>query len=168
MIIREQFYNKMYDYRCSIKYLELYLNETVKYHNIWRIVIAVTSCSAIACWTKWTNLSYLWGVIIVASEVASVILEYLPYDFRKKELFRAVTLKTPIVSEMEHDWNEILINSIADSEINDLLLKYKKRWDSTENRLFENTSLSPKTKLMVLAQTEIKTEYDELYGGNDE
>ena len=168
MDLSEQYYNKMYDYKYGIKYLELYLDSTVRAQRRWKIILAVSSCSAIAAWTAWTNLAYWWGLIIVASEIATVVIDHLSYDYTKEELFRSLVLKTPIVSDMEHDWNEIKIQKKDDTHINELMYKYVKKWDSTESKLFSQNSLKQNKRIMKRAQEETEQYFVDMFGGKNE
>lgn len=165
MSVREQYYQKMFDYKYDIRYLEMYLDETVFYQRLWKIILAVASCSAVACWTAWTKFAYWWGFIIVAAELLSVVLDFIPYDYRRKELSKAIAMKNAIVTNMEHGWNEINIEKKQEKEINDKLQQINQKWDKAEKEVFKDTSLRPKIKLRDRAQDEVIAYMINYYGG---
>lgn len=170
--MRDKYYQKMFDYKYAILYLEKYLDETIKVLRRWKIFIAVGSSAAIACWTAWSGFAYYWGLIIVVTQVTSVILEYMPYETRKEELSKALSMKKSIYTDMEHDWDEIEINWKSDKEISTLLYKYNKKWENAEDEVFKNNSLAQNEKIRVFAEGEAIRYFDSLkvgeYGGEEQ
>lgn len=161
--MRDRYFQKMYFYKYSIYYLEAYLDKTVKKIRLWKILIAVGSSAAIACWTAWSNFAYVWGLVVVIAQVASVILEYMPYEERKSELSKAITLKNPIFLEMEHKWDEINIDSLDDEEILNLLFKFEKKWNQTEEAVFKESSLEQNDSIKKHAEKEAQLYFKNIY-----
>ena len=94
-----RYWNQMTQFKYELYYFSVCFERCVKLNRHIKIVIAIASSSAIAAWTQWTQLSCLWGLIIVIGQLIGVINEYLPYQQRIKEL-----------SEMQPELNALYRN----------------------------------------------------------
>lgn len=94
-----RYWNQMTQFKYELYYFSVCFERCVKLNRHIKIVIAIASSSAIAAWTQWTQLSFLWGLIIVIGQLIGVINEYLPYQQRIKEL-----------SEMQPELNALYRN----------------------------------------------------------
>lgn len=162
--MRNKYFQRMYFYKYSILYLEAYLDMIVKKQRNWKIIIAISSSVAIACWTKWAGFAYIWGFIVVVAQIASVVLEYLPYEKIKPELFKTIAIKNNIYTEMEHSWDKFEIENSDDAVISSKLYEYDNLWNKSEAEVFKNDSLAQNKKVQDKAEKSAQQYFINMYG----
>ena len=102
--MQKTYWNKLTQFKYSLCYFDAHLSRCVKINRTIKICCAVASSAAIAAWATWQNLSFWWGLIIVASQVMTAVNEFLPYKKRIKELSDIKAALTPVYNDMEKDW----------------------------------------------------------------
>ena len=137
----------MFRFRYQIYYLYCCYRRVLWTNRIVKIVSAFLSSAAIAAWANWTNLAFLWGLIIVVSQVASAVYEFLPYKKRAEALVALINQYELLAIQVEKKWREIdMDESISDKEINDLIAEYDTQWTMFGNKALGNDDLPQNEK----------------------
>lgn len=139
--MQKQYWSRMTQYKFDLCYYDSYFARCVKIDRFLKIGLAVASSSAIAAWTAWQNLSFLWGLIIVVSQVVSSLNEFLPYKKRIEDLSKLVNGLTPIYNDMEEEWLYVANGSLTEDQINDRCYKFIRKWDQITRNTFLGDSM---------------------------
>lgn len=124
-----------------------------------KIICAVASSSSIAAWAAWQNLSFFWGLIIVASQVITAINDILPYRKRIDELSNLRSELMPIYNNMEKNWYDVANGLLTEEEINDLCYSYKVQWDQIDDKYFKGDTLPRVSRCVESAEREKELYY---------
>ena len=154
------YWKKMTQFKFSLFYLQLYLGNSVKLNRIINISVTITSSAAIAAWAAWQNLAFIWGLIIVASQVVFSINQYLPYQKRIEDISGLLSKWNGLYINIESDWYRVSNGKLSEDEINDLCYDYIRKWDRIDNEFFVGDTLPQKSRLIQTAE-EMKNNYFE-------
>ena len=155
----------MTQYRFDVIYLQNYLGRNVKIDRTIRIFLAIASASSIAAWAQWQNLAFLWGLIIVISQVVSAVNEFLPYKRRIKEISNLLNELSIIYNDVERNWQKVANGSLTEDEINDLCYSYSGQWIKADNKYFKDDYLPQNKKCKEHAEDEKNAYFNSLFGG---
>ena len=76
--MQEKYWRYMVQIKAWIFYLDLYAEDSYKWDKRINIFGAIASSTSIAAWTIWSQLSYVWSVIIAVSQVLTAIKSFMP------------------------------------------------------------------------------------------
>ena len=156
----ETYWKKMTQYNFALCYLRLYLGRSIKTNRIINICVTITSSAAIAAWAAWQDLAFIWGLIIVLSQVVFSINQFLPYQKRIEDISGLLSKWNSLYINIESDWYKVSNGKLSEEEINDLCYDYMRKWDSVDNEYFVGDTLPKKEKLIQIAE-EMKNNYFE-------
>ncbi len=156
----DTYWKKMTQFKFSLFYLQLYLGNSVKLNRIINISVTITSSAAIAAWAAWQNLAFIWGLIIVASQVVFSINQFLPYQKRIEDISGLLSKWNGLYINVESDWFRVSNGKLSEDEINDLCYDYIRKWDRIDNEFFVGDTLPQKARLIQTAE-EMKNKYFE-------
>lgn len=156
----DTYWKKMTQFKFSLFYLQLYLGNSVKLNRIINISVTITSSAAIAAWAAWQNLAFIWGLIIVASQVVFSINQFLPYQKRIEDISGLLSKWNGLYINVESDWFRVSNGKLSEDEINDLCYDYIRKWDRIDNEFFVGDTLPQKARLIHTAE-EMKNQYFE-------
>ena len=155
--MKDVYWKKMFRFRYQIYYLYCCYRQVLWTNRIVKIVSAFLSSSAIAAWASYANLAFLWGLIIVVSQVASVVYEFLPYKKRAEALVALINQYELLAIQVEKTWWEINMDeSISDKEINNLIAKYETQWTMFGNKALGNDDLPQNGKFKTTSTKKAK------------
>ena len=98
------YYSSMTQYNFALCYLRLYLGRSIKTNRIINICVTITSSAAIAAWAAWQDLAFIWGLIIVLSQVVFSINQFLPYQKRIEDISGLLSKWNGLYINIESDW----------------------------------------------------------------
>lgn len=125
--MQEKYWNYMVQTKASVYYLDIYAENTYKSERNINIFCAIASSASIAAWATWTELAYVWGFIIAASQVLTTVKEFFPYAKRLKMLKQFDDQMKIMYLNMEQEWFRVAEGELTEAEINTLLFMYKKK-----------------------------------------
>ena len=134
------------------RYLHLYRETSEETERRIAMCCAVTSSASIAGWAIWQHLSWLWGVIIAASQVLSAVRRYLPYARRAEVLRDAASGIKGLAMRIEANWFRVAEGILTEGEINDLITQLQKEQFDIEDRLFSKITLGTRPDLLSAAE----------------
>jgi hypothetical protein len=105
---------------CDCKFKSYYMGHMVtkyqKYDRNLNIFLAIASSGSIAAWAIWSIYPMLWGIIIAASQVLSVIKPYLPFFKYVKELNLKLVRIESLNIDFEKLWFKIQRSKISEDD----------------------------------------------------
>ena len=162
--MQSTYWNKMTQYKYEIFYLENYLGRNVKIDRMIHICLAIASASSIAAWAHWQKLAFVWGLIIVVSQVVSAI-DYLPYKKRIKEISDLLNEFSIIYNNVEKDWQKVANGSLSEDDINDLCYSYSGEWIKADNKFFKDDHLPQNKDCKECAENMKNSYFNCVFGG---
>lgn len=147
----------MYKFRYDLEYYYLCFSRCLKVKSFIQIATAVISSAAIGAWVTWTDLAFIWGCIIVISQVATAIYDVLPIKKRTDSLSGLISQAELLYNEIEDSWRKIDIHNYSDDKINSLLSNYENKWAITCNKALAGEMLPQNDKLREKAEKEAET-----------
>lgn len=153
--------NRYWDVFATIKRDAIYINRchgSVEATDRWiSIFSAVTSSAAIASWAVWSQYSFLWGVIIAASQVLNAVKPYLPYKARLKALSNFGPDLDALALTAETDWFKVSRGMLRDDEIYGLAMTLKKKSQQAQNKHCKGLSIPESKRHLAFANKEAET-----------
>ncbi len=165
--MREQYWTMMTQKKYHLYYLGYQLGLYVRIENWLNIVLAVISTGSLVGLFAWEGGQTLLAVILAIAQMVTAARPYLPFERRVKELDKGILLLTKVYADIEKKWNEINIDGIEDSEINDLYYIYLKQWDEVDGEILKKDSLPYVEKYYTKAGEENERYFANLFGGNE-
>ena len=157
--MRDLYWRKLCDFKYQLEYIILCRKRCILLRRIIQIGSAITSSAAVAAWTNWTELSFLWGCIIVIAQVVAAVYEVLPYKKRTEELPTLISQLELLYIEIEESWQRISSNSsYSEDKIISLLYDYERKWTNLCNNTLSDDML-PQSKKLATKATEIMNAY---------
>ncbi|NLB36196.1 MAG: hypothetical protein GX824_02680 [Clostridiales bacterium] len=159
--MQKRYWNNLTQYKFALFYLDAHFSRCVNIERFIKILLSLCSSASVASWAIWKEIGFVWAIIIAASQVISVINEFLPYKKRISEIAELKSRLTPIYFEAEKDWLPISSGELSEEEVNERYYKYMKAWTDTYYKFFVDDSLPKKTSCVNYAERE-KNKYFEL------
>lgn len=97
-------------------YLHFYYEKVEKSDRYIKAAIALTSSTSIASWAIWADLSYLWAVLIAASQVLTTVLPYMQISARKSSLLSMKSKIGSLKVYAEENWINVSAGDLSDQE----------------------------------------------------
>lgn len=76
--MKEQLWAAFYEVKYSEYYADAYRKRAARINRQISIVTTLTSLSSVASWGIWDKLPWLWGSIIIASQLLQSLKQYIP------------------------------------------------------------------------------------------
>ncbi|WP_231701992.1 hypothetical protein [Halopseudomonas sabulinigri] len=128
--------------------------------------MAMTSSVSIGGWAIWREYAFTWAVLIIASQVVSVIYKFLPFKSRIKPLSSVGSELSVLVDGAEHQSLEVAFGMMPEQEINDLRFSIRAKKTAIMKSAFSGMALPENTQLMRKAEQRMsayfKSHYPEL------
>lgn len=141
-----ELYQNLHKYKC---YFELYKNEAVRRDKIIRIIISFTSSASVAAWFIWDRLEIIWGIILIISSILHIIKPFLNYEKRILAVDYMLSDLKKILIDLNHFYESIQINNIADAEINDKMREIRQIYEDLESKFRHTTANSPQNSTLM-------------------
>lgn len=115
---QEQYWKEIYQLKTHIRYIELLLERSECVDRALKITIAIASSASIGAWAIWHEFSWLWAIIISASQVISAVTPFLPYKGRIKSYTALLHELEELMIQAEYKWHSIGEGQLTAKEIN--------------------------------------------------
>lgn len=146
--MQKSFWNLMVQTKASILYLEIYAEKMYLSERNINVFCAIASSASIASWAVWSEISYVWGLIIAISQVLNSVKEFFPFARKLKLLKQFVEEMKSVYINIEQDWFRVANGELTEREINALLTKYKRRVAELESEYLDEEILVEKPAYM--------------------
>ncbi len=158
-----RYWKELYQIKVHLNYLELYLQDSEMKDRSINIFLAITSSGSIAGWAIWQQAAILWAVIIAASQVVTVIKNFLPYKTRMKSLSGIVQEFEDIILFTEKRWFDVSEGNLTEEEIHNLQFEVRTRKTKALKKHLGNNTLPEKSKLLSKAQNSADVYFNNFY-----
>ena len=160
---QEKYWKELYQLKVHLNYLEIYLQRSDFIDRVIKITLAISSSGSIAGWAIWKDYAFLWAFFIAASQVISVINNYLPYKGRIKGLSGLVYEFENLVHDFEKKWFEVSEGKLTNREINDLQFELRRKKTNILKKHLVSNVLPQKKGLLSKAQKSADVYFDNFY-----
>ncbi len=127
--------------------------------------LAITSSTSIAAWAVWSQMNFLWAIIIAASHVVTSIKNFLPYGKRIGAITELKTKLSSIYINMEYKWYNVCQVDTDEGEINDMLHNFKVQWNEAGVKTFVSDYLPKNAKFEENAEREKEEYFNKFFAG---
>lgn len=134
--------------KASVLYLEIYAEKMYLSERNINVFCAIASSASIASWAIWSEISFLWGLIIAISQVLNSVKEFFPFAKKLKLLKQFAEGMKEVYISMEQDWFRVANGELTEKEINALLTKYKRKVVELESEYLDEDVLVEKSAYM--------------------
>lgn len=162
---QDRYWRELYQLRVHTNYLELYMEESEFLNKSVNIFLAVTSSSSICGWAIWNKYSFVWAVIIAASQLVSAIKQFLPYQTRLKAICGILNEFNELLTSYEMKWFDVAEGNLTDDEINKLQYEIRSTKTKALQKHLGTTVLPAKGRLFRKAKELADTYITNFYGG---
>jgi hypothetical protein len=145
------------------KYLELYQLRSEHIERVIGIILAVTSSASIGGWAIWKEHAFVWGVLIMASQVVSVVYKFLPFKSRIKPLSAAGVELSVLADDAERKWFDVSTGAMTEREINDLRFSIRTKKSAIMKSAFSGMALPENLRLMKKAEEQMRAYFKSHY-----
>lgn len=139
--MQEKYWKYMVQIKAWIFYLDLYAENFYKWDKRINVFGAIASSTSIAAWVIWQKLSFVWSIIIAASQVLNAIKVFLPYSKRLKILVPFMEDLKFLYNKIEYNWFKVASGELSEEEINNLLYSFKNEYTNIENKNLKEETL---------------------------
>lgn len=161
---QDRYWKELFESRVHVNYLELYMEHSEFIDKSTNIFLAVTSSSSICGWAIWNQYSFIWAIIIAASQLINAIKQFLPFKLRLKVIAAILKELEELMTFSEMKWFDVAEGNLTDEEINRLQYEVRsKKIKILQKHLGINT-LPEKPKLFEKAQEMAITYIKNFYG----
>ena len=126
--MRELYSKKMQTFRYELEYYNLFYKRCVFIKHFVQVGTAIASSAAIGAWVAWTEKAFVWGLVIVVSQVINAVYDVLPIKNMTEKLSVLLAKLEPLYLEIEETWIDIDVQNYSDNKIKSLLYGYENRW----------------------------------------
>ncbi len=161
---QNRYWKELFELRVHVNYLEKYMQQSELRDKAVNIFLAVTSSSSICGWAIWHKYSFIWAVIIVASQLIGAVKQFLPYRTRLKAISNILKDLEELLNLYEMKWFDVAEGKLTEEEINKLQFEIRsKKTKAIQKHLGMNT-LPEKGKLFREAKQSAEIYINNFYG----
>jgi hypothetical protein len=161
---QKRYWKELFALRVHVNYLELYMEESELKDKTINIFLAVTSSSSICGWAIWNKYSFIWAIIIAASQLINVVKQFLPYRTRLKATSGAIRELEELSTFAEMKWFDVAEGKLKKEEINKLQFEIRSKKTKTVQKHFGIITLPTKEKLFNKAKKSAEIYINNFYG----
>lgn len=161
---QERYWKELFELRVHVNYLERYMEESEFIDNSINIFLAVTSSSSICGWAIWNKYSFLWAVIIAASQVINVVKQFLPYKARLKTTGGILKELEELLYSYETKWFDVERGDLKEDEINKLQFEIRSEKTKIVQKHLGTNTLPEKGRLLRKAKQSAEIYIKNFYG----
>ena len=163
-MMKERYWRNLLDKKFYLEYLGVHFRTNVIIQRVLSIFLAVISTGSLATLFIWEKYSLAFSSLLVATQVLTAALPYLPFEKRKSELEKCISTMTLLYDELEENFYNAL-NEWDDEKINAWLYDFNKQWDKENDKFLEGDSLPRKKKYVKIADDATNQYFDLIFGG---
>lgn len=165
--LQQRYWEQMVDYKFGLYYNDLYFREYIKINRWIEGILAVLSCGAVATWGLWQKHQFLWATIVMLTQVAKVINDFLPYKSRIKLLSELNCKLMTIYENMELEWFKVSSGDMDNKVINSKIYDYRRQWQKAENDYFKEDTIPDDNKKLLDKADKLTDIYLEQFRGDE-
>lgn len=137
--MQERFWRLLIQFKADSFYTAQYVARSERWDNGLNIFSALVASGSVSAWAVWQKLDWVWAALVAASQVLTVVKQYLPFKKRISPLRAVSFLYDDIFLKAESNWYAVSKGSLTEKEINDLIFSLKtehsKAWKKSVGNL---------------------------------
>ncbi len=158
-----QYWTEMQELRTHAYYLELYQLSSERKELGISIFIAVTSSASIGAWAIWKEAAMVWGGIIAASQVLSVVYKFLPFKGRIKPLGAASIELFSLADKAEEGWYDVSEGELNGKDVHNKRIEIRRKKSAIMKSAFPGGTIPVNQKLMDKAEAKMVAYFNNYY-----
>jgi hypothetical protein len=115
---------------CDVKYkaylISILVNKYQKWDRNINIFTALASSTSVASWIIWEKYQLIWSIIIVLSQIVTVVKPYFPYFKYVRELSDRSQKIDSLSIDFEKLWHDFQVKTLNTNEASALYFNLKK------------------------------------------
>jgi len=127
------YWKSMTHWKHELLCIEEMYRRTVMMMRIFKLVVAMSTCASVAAWAIWERFPFAWSAIVIAGQVASLIMDVTPYHERQFELSAVASELSRLYQKVERNWFKIANGKISPDDINELRCDYSDEWEAIKD-----------------------------------
>ncbi|WP_460152794.1 hypothetical protein [Pseudomonas sp. S2_B07] len=143
-----QYWVEMQNLKAHVYYLELYQLGSESIERWIGITLAVASSASIGGWVIWKDYAFVWALLIMITQVISVVYKFLPFKARIKPLSTAGIELSVLSDDAEKGWFDVSEGNLTEKEINEKKFAIRKKKSAVMKSAFSGMVLPENQKLM--------------------
>ena len=151
-MLQSQYWTELLELRTHAYYLELYQIKCERIELWISIILAVTSSASIGAWAIWKDAGMVWGGIIAASQVLSVVYQFLPFKARIKPLGVASIELFMLADEAEDGWYAVSQSGLQGKEVHAKRMDLRRKKAIIMKAAFPGGTIPVNSKLLKEAE----------------
>jgi len=121
--------------------LEEVYRGSVRANRALKLIIAISSSTAVAAWMIWRLFPYLWSAIVITGQFLLILADVTPFQ---KRLFEASAITSELgvlYRKIERSWTSVAQGKMTADEIMTLREDYIDEWEAIKDRHFDGDSI---------------------------
>ena len=159
---QQLYWNQMVQLKVAGAYTRRYRNDLGRWVTGLGTLKAIASSGSIAGWVIWKEYAFVWGTIIVASQVADALKDVFPFTKTHKAASEHTITLENIFIDAQLEWEGIFSGQYTNEQIANRRHKLMKLQHDAECRNFPN-GLATKASFFAEAQQEAKDYFAATY-----
>jgi hypothetical protein len=147
------YWNALVQMKVACAYIRRYRGRQKKWVTALAVLRAIASSGGIAGWAIWHELSFVWGAIIAASQVADALSGVFPFAKKHKSATKHTVTLDALFIDAQLEWEAIFAGRVSDTEIANRVYRLRKAVNDAEIKHFPD-GLEVDHDLFDLAQSD--------------
>jgi hypothetical protein len=160
---QQRYWRLLVEVRVHVFYLHHYGSSSEWRDKVVNVFLAITSSSSIAAWAIWQEYTWVWPLLIAASQVASAVKPFLPYNQRRKAIVSLGNHYQSICLQMENRWYSVAEGLLSDKEIHEETITFRGLLQDAERRSLDGAILPRNGKFLRLAESDASDYFASYY-----
>jgi hypothetical protein len=161
--MQSQYWVELQELKAHAYYLEFYQLRSESFERWIGLILAILSSSSIGGWAIWKEYAFFWGVLIMISQVVSVVYRFLPFKARIKPLSMAGIELSLLADDAEKSWFEVASGVLTEREINDKRFALRKKKSAIMKTAFAGMVMPENRRLMEKAEAQMRKHFKSHY-----
>lgn len=161
---QEKYWKELDQIKVHSFYVAEYIESTVRIDRGINIFLALCSNGSIAGWAIWKDYSFVWAIIIAASQIITVLKGFFPYTNRLKALYSMSYELEKLCLDAEKQWFDVSEGKLTEEEIHLEHMKIKQRESQIVEESLKKNSLPHKERYMIKARKLALEYFQNFYG----
>lgn len=164
---QQQYWKELQDIKTHAYYLELYQLDSERIERNCNMFLAVTSSASIGAWAILKDYAMIWGAVIAASQVLSVVYKFFPFKARIKPLGITSIAMFSLADEAEEGWYDVAEGELTDKQVHEKRMAIRHKKTAIMRAAFPASTLPVNDELLRLAGEKMEQYFNNYFPGVD-
>lgn len=146
------YWKELFQLKVQCEYVRRYNSVLTKWVTRIAGIRAIASSSSIAGWALWKDYAFLWGGIIVISQITDALQNVIPFTARQKATNALHLDLEALFIEVLYEWEGIYSGKFTNEEITERRRKLMLLKHDLDKKHFPTSDLPERSDLLILAE----------------